>query len=1182
MNILKKPLALSMASMLFMSASYLHAQQAVSYTYNDNGQILTIDGSRTDVSDISSYTYNAEGYRASITNALGHIITLSDFNGRGQAQLITDANGIDTRLTYHVRGWLLSSEVVDPADTGDGSLNAITQYQYDHIGQVTRITLPNGVFLSYHYDTSNRLIAISNNTGERLEYTLDNAGNRLSETIKDGSNTIRYSMTRAYDELSRVMDIVGAQGQTQHVDYDVNDNPVQQINPRQYASQNTYDPLDRLTHTADADSGVTQFSYDDQDRLIRVTDANGNVTRYEYDAFDNLIKQISPDTGTTTYTYDSANNRTSMIDARGVTAYYTYDALNRLISVSYPNAAEENITYTYDVSTDNNGHAIYGIGRLVGISDHSGLSHYEYDHRGNVILHTQIIDQSTNDSAGVSYSTYYKYDLANQLTQMIYPNGLVVNYLRDNLSRVSGITTEYDGQLRIVADNIHYLPYGGITQLTYGNGISSTLSYDQDYRLEALSAHNTHNDSLQALQYQYDANGNIVQYDNLARTTLNQLFGYDPLDRLDTASGGYGQVHYAYDGVGNRSQYSEQTDQYQATEDYTLNNTSNQLTTVDSQHTMPAIIIDNNDANTELEGRWSTSSVQPPYQEDSLYSGDGQFTWQVDIPYEGNYDIQAWWTAHAHVRSDSAEYRFTSMDGQQTIIKSHKTDGGQWNSLGIHTLPKGTLAITLQNQPYQGGSVSADAIRVVASPLPSHKHYFRDVNGNTLERMQDGYTLSTNYNAANRPSEVSISRGDSTTYADYRYNALGLRVNKTLTDAQNTSETTHYHYNLQGQLISETQRHHHIEKNILYLNGQPIAVHTTDRATEGQAIIIDNQDENTLSVGSWRSSSVIPHYNGESLYASGNAQFTWRATLPQTQAYDIQAWWTSHSTRSAAAEYRFSTTAGDTLTTVDQRTGGGQWHSLGHHTLAAGTTDITLGNETYGVLSADAIRLVPLSTTQSLHYIHSDHLGTPQILTDQNQHKVWEATYDPFGKASIATEIVVYNLRFAGQYFDQETNLHYNWFRYYDPSTGRYTQSDFIGLGDGPNTYAYVANNPLIYIDPDGQSKKKLAEFILSIVLTIGGDGNGDGKPGGSPGRRDPTPNEQVQQDQKKKPKKKKGFGKKQGGFASPELLIGSIPVIGWMFGDGLACSSLDCDGDGLNDHTGQPMFPEYDPCIKP
>ncbi len=52
--------------------------------------------------------------------------------------------------------------------------------------------------------------------------------------------------------------------------------------------------------------------------------------------------------------------------------------------------------------------------------------------------------------------------------------------------------------------------------------------------------------------------------------------------------------------------------------------------------------------------------------------------------------------------------------------------------------------------------------------------------------------------------------------------------------------------------------------------------------------------------------------------------------------------------------------------------------------------------------------------------------------------------------------------------YDEETELHYNYFRYYDPQTGRYITSDRIGLGDGPNTYGYVHQNPLMYYDPNG------------------------------------------------------------------------------------------------------------------
>ena len=90
------------------------------------------------------------------------------------------------------------------------------------------------------------------------------------------------------------------------------------------------------------------------------------------------------------------------------------------------------------------------------------------------------------------------------------------------------------------------------------------------------------------------------------------------------------------------------------------------------------------------------------------------------------------------------------------------------------------------------------------------------------------------------------------------------------------------------------------------------------------------------------------------------------------------------------------------------------------------------------------------------------------MITVETQTVVWKPDYEPFGKTTIPTELITNNLRFPGQYFDQETNLHYNIMRDYDPLTGRYIESDPIGLKGGMNTISYVENNPIRYKDTLG------------------------------------------------------------------------------------------------------------------
>ena len=131
---------------------------------------------------------------------------------------------------------------------------------------------------------------------------------------------------------------------------------------------------------------------------------------------------------------------------------------------------------------------------------------------------------------------------------------------------------------------------------------------------------------------------------------------------------------------------------------------------------------------------------------------------------------------------------------------------------------------------------------------------------------------------------------------------------------------------------------------------------------------------------------------------------------------------------------------------------------------------------------------VQIAQASDIQYVINDHLGTPQMLVDEQQNVVWEAHYSPFGEADLVVEQVEFNLRFPGQYYDKETGLHYNYFRDYDPSLGRYVQSDPIGLAGGINTFAYVGGNPLSYVDPTGESPIVIAigtAALLGIGLAV-------------------------------------------------------------------------------------------------
>ncbi|HEU4603815.1 MAG TPA: DUF6765 family protein, partial [Steroidobacteraceae bacterium] len=126
-------------------------------------------------------------------------------------------------------------------------------------------------------------------------------------------------------------------------------------------------------------------------------------------------------------------------------------------------------------------------------------------------------------------------------------------------------------------------------------------------------------------------------------------------------------------------------------------------------------------------------------------------------------------------------------------------------------------------------------------------------------------------------------------------------------------------------------------------------------------------------------------------------------------------------------------------------------------------------------------------------WIHTDHLGAPIAVSDENRRVVWRAEYEPFGMARVDADPdhdgheFELNLRRPGQYADRETGTYYNYYRDYDPALGRYLTSDPLGVAAGTNTYAYVHGNPLNRVDSLGLYDEMIHYYMTYFLALAAG-----------------------------------------------------------------------------------------------
>ncbi|MDZ4153041.1 RHS repeat-associated core domain-containing protein [Methylicorpusculum sp.] len=987
------------------------------YTYASDvpGAVLQKfeNGPRTDVADITTYDYYApdagcegghvgcRGQLQQITNALGHVTRFSRYHANGQVEEIIDPNGLGTTLSYDARMRLTR------IDRG----GQVSSHQYDPAGQLIQWTVQDNVVLHYRYDDAHRLTAITDGAGNNLRYTLDASGNRVKEEVSDAGGQLTKILEREVDQLGRLMLSIGGEGQSRRYHYDANGNLTAASHPRNTPEDRgqaratdplaldntvsaTYDSLNRLIESvhpqqlADAnDDVVSDYRYDALGHLIEVTDPNGSVTRYDVNAFGEVLRLDSPDTGITHYQYDAAGNRIAQTDARGVTVEYRYDALNRLIAIDYPDDRLD-VTFGYD----QNDQGQNSVGRLTSISDGAGLTELSYDQYGNVISRSEQIDSH-------QLITHSAYNSAGQLVQMRYPSGRTVDFLYNALGQIAQLTTTLDGVTQTLADQIDYLPFGPLSALTYGNGLTKTIAYDLAYRpiernLEPVALHTQ----------DYDPADNLIVLTDLLDSNRDKTFAYDGLSRLTAAQSHDKRQEYSFDANSNRLTLSEngqaedytyalngnrleagagktyQTDangnivhdgrfQFRYGDDnrlrevlennvtvarYTYNVFSQRAKKVTAQSTtyyhydQAGLLIAEADANGETLKEYFYLNGQPMALTSAQSSPPPQPVEIILDNSDASMQYSDAWTASTSISGfEGANYQYHAGSTVQPML------GTPVDNASAHFNTTDTWALSTSVSGFIGDNYQTHPGR--SYPL---------VLGEPVDNDSPGFSATGTW-----PTSTSVKGYQG---AHYQYHAPGdgsqkatwsLKVETAGEYDVYTTWTAHSNRARHARYrVSHSQGATEVSVNQKLNGGQwhKLGTFQFEAGTDYAIELNDAADGYVIADAvTWLPAGTPPTGTPNEPTQAAN----WTVTVPADSDYDAYATWTAHSNRASDAKYTIVHADGETVQEVNQQQHGGQWNKLGRYRFKAGESyQIKLSDQANGYVIADAVSLVPAGT----------------------------------------------------------------------------------------------------------------------------------------------------------------------------------------------------------------------------
>nr|WP_269058331.1 RHS repeat-associated core domain-containing protein [Xanthomonas translucens] len=732
-----------------------------------------------------------------------------------------------------------------------------------------------------------------------------------------------------------------------------------------------------------------------------------------------------------------------------VTEYLSYDGAGRVLSVKDANGTITDYTY--------HPRGWLTASKVRGADDTS-----ESDDRITLIDYwpTGLVKQVTQPDGAF---TAFTYDAAHRLTDIADNAGNTLHYTLDNAgNRVKEDTKDASGTLKRTLSRV-YNQLGQLATQATASGDPTDFGYDANGNTTTVTdalGHKTQND--------YDPLNRLAStLQDVGGIAAETKFGYDALDNLTKVTDPKGlDTTYAYNGLGDLTKL---TSPDTGVTTYTYDSAGNRATQTDARNIKTTYSYDALNRLTKLA--YPTTSLNVSYTYDvsqtTCASGETYAIGRLARMQDGSGSID-----YCYDRFGDLVRKVQTTNGKVFVLRYAYTKAGQLSRL---TYPDGAAVDYVRNAQGQTTEVGVTPAGGTRQVLLNNAAYypFGPVaswsygNGRPMQRV-----LDQDY----RPLAINDTRSDGLS-TGFAFDPAGNL--SALTAAGNTAPVVSLDYDALGRLTAfkDGPTGTVIDGYSYDATGNRLSA-KVNTATQSYTYPTTNHRLSAVA-GTARTYDAI----GNTLSIGGTAQeFAYDATGRMSQAKRAGTVVMKYVYNGRGEQVR-RVDKTNTYTLYDES---GHW--LGNYDANGATLQqaIWLDDLPVGVLAKNSVR-----------YVQPDHLGTPRAVIDPTRDVAiwkWDMKGEAFGNTSPDQDpdkdgtAFVFDMRLPGQRYDAATGFNQNYFRDYDAGTGRYGQSDPIGLGGGLNTYGYSLQAPLDHGDALGLATWKGNSY---------GVGGGAGRYGG-------------------------------------------------------------------------------------